>query len=199
MARQRRTGKSSAIDIAGLSELELTELRRLWKELLESEPLARISRELLVRAIAHRLQEQREGGLSSKEQRQLDRLVDELETRGQITSVAASVSAKAGTRLVREWQGTLHEVVVLESGISGRERRIDHSRRLPARSPARAGQDRASSASSIPGLGNAMSHSQTIRCAVYTRKSSEEGLEQSFNSLHAQREACEAYIKSQKA
>jgi site-specific DNA recombinase len=35
------------------------------------------------------------------------------------------------------------------------------------------------------------------RCAVYTRKSSEEGLEQSFNSLHAQREACEAYIRSQ--
>jgi len=37
-----------------------------------------------------------------------------------------------------------------------------------------------------------------IRCAVYTRKSSEEGLEQDFNSLDAQREACEAYIKSQK-
>src|SRR5437016_4060836 len=35
------------------------------------------------------------------------------------------------------------------------------------------------------------------RCAVYTRKSSEGGLEQAFNSLHAQREACEAYIKSQ--
>ncbi len=35
------------------------------------------------------------------------------------------------------------------------------------------------------------------RCAIYTRKSSEEGLEQSFNSLDAQREACEAYIKSQ--
>tara|TARA_R110000787_G_scaffold248041_9_gene353624 strand:+ start:285 stop:1907 length:1623 start_codon:yes stop_codon:yes gene_type:complete len=35
------------------------------------------------------------------------------------------------------------------------------------------------------------------RCAVYTRKSSEEGLEQDFNSLHAQREACEAYIRSQ--
>ena len=35
------------------------------------------------------------------------------------------------------------------------------------------------------------------RCAVYTRKSSEEGLDQSFNSLDAQREACEAYIKSQ--
>src|SRR3954453_7970298 len=37
-----------------------------------------------------------------------------------------------------------------------------------------------------------------LRCAVYTRKSSEEGLEQDFNSLDAQREACEAYIASQK-
>ena len=37
-----------------------------------------------------------------------------------------------------------------------------------------------------------------IRCAIYTRKSSEEGLEQSFNSLDAQREACEAYIVSQR-
>jgi site-specific DNA recombinase len=35
------------------------------------------------------------------------------------------------------------------------------------------------------------------RCAVYTRKSSEEGLEQNFNSLHAQRQACEAFVKSQ--
>src|SRR5499433_3363480 len=37
----------------------------------------------------------------------------------------------------------------------------------------------------------------TVRCAVYTRKSSEEGLEQEFNSLQAQREACEAFINSQ--
>src|SRR5712675_2826592 len=36
------------------------------------------------------------------------------------------------------------------------------------------------------------------RCAIYTRKSSEEGLEQEFNSLHAQREAAEAYIRSQR-
>src|SRR5262249_30779683 len=37
-----------------------------------------------------------------------------------------------------------------------------------------------------------------LRCAIYTRKSSEEGLEQDFNSLDAQREACEAFIASQK-
>src|SRR5690606_32462865 len=37
-----------------------------------------------------------------------------------------------------------------------------------------------------------------IRCAVYTRKSSEEGLDMAFNSLDAQREACQAYVLSQK-
>jgi len=43
-----------------------------------------------------------------------------------------------------------------------------------------------------------MSQPSPVRCAIYTRKSSEEGLEQSFNSLDAQREACEAYIQSQR-
>ena len=43
----------------------------------------------------------------------------------------------------------------------------------------------------------APAESQGRRCATYTRKSSEEGLEQDFNSLDAQREACEAYIRSQ--
>lgn len=42
-----------------------------------------------------------------------------------------------------------------------------------------------------------MSARSVVRCAIYTRKSSEEGLDQAFNSLHAQREACEAYIRSQ--
>src|SRR3990172_1796962 len=41
------------------------------------------------------------------------------------------------------------------------------------------------------------SERRVLRCTVYTRKSSEHGLEQDFNSLHAQREAAEAYIKSQ--
>ena len=38
-----------------------------------------------------------------------------------------------------------------------------------------------------------------LRCAIYTRKSSEEGLDMEFNSLDAQRESCEAYIASQRA
>ncbi len=39
----------------------------------------------------------------------------------------------------------------------------------------------------------------TVRCAIYTRKSTDEGLDQEYNSLHAQRDAAEAYIASQKA
>ncbi len=42
-----------------------------------------------------------------------------------------------------------------------------------------------------------MKAQKTVRCAIYTRKSSEEGLDQDFNSLHAQRESCAAYIQSQ--
>ena len=45
----------------------------------------------------------------------------------------------------------------------------------------------------------ALVRQQKLRCAVYTRKSSEEGLEMEFNSLDAQREACEAYVASQRA
>src|SRR5207342_2451289 len=60
----------------------------------------------------------------------------------------------------------------------------------PARSPAPAGRARGSSAwrPEMP----------RVRCAIYTRKSSEEGLEQDFNSLDAQREACAAFIASQR-
>ena len=42
-----------------------------------------------------------------------------------------------------------------------------------------------------------MANTSIKRCAIYTRKSSEEGLEQDYNSLHAQRGACEAFIRSQ--
>ncbi len=44
----------------------------------------------------------------------------------------------------------------------------------------------------------AMAERKIVRCAIYTRKSSDEGLEQDFNSLDAQREACAAYVASQK-
>src|SRR3546814_15907686 len=46
--------------------------------------------------------------------------------------------------------------------------------------------------------GSGSSKSGITRCAIYTRKSTEEGLEQEFNSLDAQREACAAYVMSQR-
>jgi len=49
-----------------------------------------------------------------------------------------------------------------------------------------------------PKNGTTVGGKAQIRCAIYTRKSSEEGLEQDFNSLDAQRESCEAFIRSQK-
>src|SRR5262245_43466933 len=90
---------------------------------------------------------------------------------------------------------------------------IVRSRRSPGRSPARIGPARASSVSdavpsrSLQPLAPIMNRAKggeprcaapTVCCAIYTRKSSEEGLEQDFNSLDAQREACEAFILSQK-
>src|SRR5213595_305228 len=47
------------------------------------------------------------------------------------------------------------------------------------------------------GVRNGLAGVKLVRCAIYTRKSTEEGLEQEFNSLDAQREAGEAYIRSQ--
>src|SRR5579862_5038868 len=73
------------------------------------------------------------------------------------------------------------------------------SPRSPAPSPVCAGRDHGSLDSDGLRRHDAMEHGRPKlqRCAIYTRKSSEEGLEQDFNSLHAQREASEAFIRSQ--
>src|SRR6476620_3415439 len=73
------------------------------------------------------------------------------------------------------------------------------SRRSPPRSPEPTGMDPDSLAYGprLAGARSMASEPKLLRCAIYTRKSTEHGLEQEFNSLHAQREACEAYIKSQ--
>src|SRR5579862_9971481 len=67
--------------------------------------------------------------------------------------------------------------------------------RLPARSPEHAG----TAYSSLDSPDAVMPESfPTVRCAIYTRKSTDEGLDRDFNSLDAQREAAEAYIRSQR-
>src|SRR5882757_4042523 len=75
--------------------------------------------------------------------------------------------------------------------------------RSPSLSPAPSGMARASLASGIKRivrrwrLGHEGSLRQTVRCAIYTRVSTEHGLDQEFNSLDAQYDAASAYIKSQ--
>src|ERR1700732_2168645 len=82
---------------------------------------------------------------------------------------------------------------------SGTVRSIGVSRASLVPSPARRGTDLDSSACARPSRVTAVAANERkiLRCAIYTRKSSDQGLEQDFNSLDAQREAAEAYIKSQ--
>src|SRR5882672_7504336 len=70
--------------------------------------------------------------------------------------------------------------------------------RSPRASPARIGTARGSLECGLHPIGRApmAGEAKILRCAIYTRKSTEHGLELEFNSLDAQREACEAYIKS---
>ena len=96
---------------------------------------------------------------------------------------------RRGTRLVREWNGKSHVVEVVDKGFAWQGQTY---RSLSA------------IASLITGtrwsgprfFGIALMTRK--RCAIYTRKSTEEGLDQAFNSLDAQREACEAFITSQR-
>src|ERR1700755_2918862 len=71
--------------------------------------------------------------------------------------------------------------------------------KLPPPLPARDGMDRGSSGYGRNRVrsGPMAGEPKLLHCAIYTRKSTEHGLELEFNSLDAQRDACEAYIKSQ--
>jgi hypothetical protein len=94
--------------------MSLTALRAEWRRLFRASPPT-ISRDLMIRGLAYRLQEQSLGGLTRATQRKLRALQQEFATQGEI-SVAAAPSVKAGSRLVREWHGRTHVVTVTEAG-----------------------------------------------------------------------------------
>jgi hypothetical protein len=107
--------------------------------------------------------------------------------------------AQPGTILIRAWQSTAHRVTMLDDGVSFIGKRTVRSPKSRALSRAAACRVHVSLDYDRRIPKTTMQQAKTLirRCAIYTRKSSEEGLEQDFNSLHAQREACEAFIKSQ--
>lgn len=100
--------------IAALTDLTAQQLRTEWRRLYRNHP-PRLSRDLLVRTIAYRMQELAYGGLSKATQRKLVTLTRELETNGSIVSDPAP-RIRPGARLVREWRGRTHTVVVTEEG-----------------------------------------------------------------------------------
>jgi Protein of unknown function (DUF2924) len=89
--------------IVALNHLTAQQLRDEWRRLYRGQP-PRLSRDLLIRTIAYRMQELVYGGLSKTTQRKLDSWTRELKAKGSI-AVTRDISVRPGTRLMREWCG----------------------------------------------------------------------------------------------
>jgi Protein of unknown function (DUF2924) len=109
----------AAIDVAKalarLSELTIFELRGEWRRLHRMPPPMRFSRDLLTRGISYKLQERAYGGLSTATARKLERASADPLGRGAVKP-APPISLKSGTRLVREWRGVTHTVLIHADG-----------------------------------------------------------------------------------
>src|SRR5580704_17998176 len=100
--------------IAGLFDRSTQELRLAWRKLHRTEPPFGISRDLLIRALAHQLQEQSYGATGRALRRRLQTLTEERERHGASFDPAAML--KTGTTLVRQWHGYTHAVLVRDDG-----------------------------------------------------------------------------------
>ena len=116
----------AATDIAKalvrLSELTIFELRGEWRRLHRMPPPMRLSRDLLTRGITYKLQERAYGGLSTATARKLEQAAADPPGRGSVTP-APPISLRPGTRLVREWRGVTHMVLIHADGIEWRGQR----------------------------------------------------------------------------
>ena len=110
------------IEIAALEDLGTQELRKQWWRFYHTEPPAGLSRDLHVRAIAYKMQERVHGSLPQYVKRKLRTLAGQLETGGG-GKFKPGIMLKPGAKLVREWGGRPHRVVVLEDGFDYEGRR----------------------------------------------------------------------------
>lgn len=101
--------------LSRLSSLETGDLRNLWRENFGNPPHPKLRRELLIPILAYHLQEKAFGGLTPSTARRLRAIADELASGKKSIHNNHSVP-RTGTRMVRQWQGRLHEVITLESG-----------------------------------------------------------------------------------
>jgi hypothetical protein len=139
---------NASLEIGGLADLDLPTLRQHWQELYASEPPLRMSRELMVQAIAYRIQERTFGGLSRAARLKLADAAGSTESATVRSSRRdAQHRVKPGTRFLREWQGETYEVTATADGrFFYRIAPTGRSARLPAALPAHAGPARPSSA-----------------------------------------------------
>src|SRR6516164_3101696 len=96
--------------IAGLANRSTPDLRVAWRQLHHTGPPLGLSRDLMIRALAHQLQEQSYGGISRVLRRRLQSLAGASEKA--TVAVDRDLVLKAGTTLVRQWRGHTHTVVV---------------------------------------------------------------------------------------
>ena len=99
------------------------QLRAGWRQAFRAEPPSGLTRDLLIRAIAYRLQERGTGGLSQACKRTLRRLAGQISDEGAARVLTPMPALAPGVRLVRDWGGRAHTVLVLETGFEYRGER----------------------------------------------------------------------------
>ena len=95
--------------------MKTSDLRQLWEKLFGNPPHPKLRRELLIPILAYRLQEKALGRIRPSLLRRLQAISSELGT-GKGHAASCGSGPRHGTRLVRQWQGKLHEIVVQEGG-----------------------------------------------------------------------------------
>jgi hypothetical protein len=101
-------------EIAGLVDRSTKELRRVWRTLHHTGPPLSLSRDLIIRGLADKLQQRAHGGPSRALQRRLQTLAGELEKSAR--SFDPDIVVKTGATLVRQWRGHTHTVLAREDG-----------------------------------------------------------------------------------
>lgn len=102
--------------IKQLASMSRVQLLDLWERLHRKAAHPKIRRELMVPLLAYRIQEVAFGGLKHSTKSELRRIARDLEKPSGSKELKLRHRIRPGTRLVREWQGETHEVVIVESG-----------------------------------------------------------------------------------
>ena len=112
-------------ELGRLVSLPKHRLRIEWRRQFRSEPPAGLSRDLLLRAVSYKVQERAHGGLSQAAKRNLHSLllVAKISAEGGDRALSAAPTLKPGVRLVREWRGQTHSVIVLEDAFEYQNQR----------------------------------------------------------------------------